>query len=225
MSRAYLIITIVFFCCTCKSKSQSKINVTQSLKLFKEGSSLMLKGIKVEYKDSLSAVEFYKQAKNKFLESYSADTTNLKLGLYLDLVYSKELKFDSALFWAFRKLMVDSMYSIDQANTYHQTSLESSWEDIGFYYLYLGNLVIARKYFEKAKIQPSDSIWFIQQLSSIADRIYFNEIIRRDLASKNINPCLYSVEIMKLGIAMSKNEEGKYYFSPTRIKQRESNCK
>ena len=82
MLRPITAVLITLLLTACKSKSQDNINVPRSLRLFKEGSDLMMQGFKIEFDDSLGAQKYYRSSVDKFNAAYQADTTNLKLATY-----------------------------------------------------------------------------------------------------------------------------------------------
>jgi tetratricopeptide (TPR) repeat protein len=226
MRRLIKMLIIALFLNSCKSNSQSKIDVYKSLKLFKEGTDLLKQGITVEYTDSLKAQKYYRESLNKFNAAYKSDTTNLELGTYLSELYSKTQQFDSALIWALRLFPVDSTTHYKD----NSGSISDSYGFIGSCYLYEGDLINGKKYFELASKANSHHVLLLTQtLSAIADKLYFETmpVQINKLKAKAITPCKYSLQIMRLGLTLGETEKiaRDFLFSKEKLAERDKNCR
>ena len=222
MLRPITLILITLLLTACKSKSQENLNVPKSLKLFREGSDLMMQGFKIEFDDSLGAQKYYRNSVNKFTAAYQADTTNLKLCGYLDYVYYKIQKYDSALYWAQR------LFTLDSVENFDQKTASRSYSFFGKCLIYEGDLTNGKKYFQMALNADTTQIFILTQtLSDIADQFYFKTIPIQLNKLKTINPCKYSIDIMRLGLDIGKNKNvaTDFLFSSTKIQEREKSCR
>lgn len=217
---------MAIFLTSCKSKSQSKIDVPKSLRLFKEGADFLRQGFTIEFEDSLAGQKYYKQAIEKFNAAYNADTTNIQLGTYFSDLYLKTQQFDSALYWALR------MYPFDSVNYYkgNPISISQSYSFIGSCYLYEGDITNGEKYFRLALNADSLQVFKLtQQISDLADKFYYGKLPNQIelLKSKNTEPCKYSLNIMKLGLSIGSTEKyaKEFLFSKEKISEREKNCR
>jgi len=104
----------IFILFSCKSNTESKVE--KSLRLFEEAGTSMITGFKLEVRGSDSSKIYYREALNKFMESYLTDSTNLDLAIYLPDVYYKLGLFDSAILWQSRLKPIDSIYNLSNNN-------------------------------------------------------------------------------------------------------------
>jgi len=226
MIRPLNILIIAIFLTSCKSKSQNKIDVPKSLRLFKEGSDLLKQGFTLEFSDSLGGQKYYKLAIDKFNAAYNADTTNIQLGTYFSDLYFKTQQFDSALYWTLRMFPFDSI-------TYYKDnsiSISHSYSFIGSCCLYEGDIINAEKYFRLALNADSHQVFNLTQtLSDIADKFYYGNLPNqiKKLKSKNIEPCKYSLDIMQLGLSIGGTEKyaKDFLFTKEKFTEREKNCR
>ena len=220
------ILIIAILLTSCKSNSQTKIDVPQSLRLFKEGTDLLKQGFTLEYTDSLGGQKYYRHSIDKFNAAYSSDTTNIQLGTYLSDLYSKTQQFDSALIWALRMFPFDS-------TTYYKDnsiSISHSYSFIGRCYIYEGDITNGEKYFRLALNADSHQVINLTQaLSDIADKFYHETLPAqvKKLKSKNISPCKYSLDIMNLGLSIGGTEKfaKDFLFTKEKIAERDKNCR
>jgi tetratricopeptide (TPR) repeat protein len=226
MPRPIQIFIITLFLTACKTNSQNKIDVPKSIRLFKEGADLLKQGFTLEYIDSLGGQNYYRQSIDKFKEAYGSDTTNIQLGTYLSDLYSKTQQFDSALIWALRMFPFDS-------TTYYKDnsiSISHSYSFIGSCYLYEGDITNGEKYFRLAINADSHQVGnMAHTLSDIADKFYNGTLPNQiqKLKIKNISPCKYSLDIMKLGLSIGETEKfvKEYIFTNEIFTEREKNCR
>lgn len=206
MLRPVIILIIAILLTSCKSKRQSSANIPESARLFKEGAALLKQGVKLEFSDSIGGLKYYSQAIEKFTAAYNADTTNVELGTYFSDLYFKTQQYDSALVWALRMFPFDSV-------TYYKgnsTLISDRYGFIGSCYLYEGDIMNGEKYFRLALSKNQRQIINLtQMLSDIADKFYFSTRPAQieKLKRKNIDPCKYSLDIMKLGLSIGGTEK------------------
>lgn len=225
MLRPVIILSIVIFLVSCKSDSQGKTNTPESAKLFKEGAELLKQGIKLEFSDSIGGLKYYRQAIEKITAAYNADTTNIELGTYFSDLYFKTRQYDSALVWALRMLPFDSV-------TYYRsdsTLISERYGFIGSCYLYEGDIINGEKYFRLAlSANKHQTISLAQTLSGIADEFYFSTLPNQieKLKRKNIAPCKYSIDIMRLGLSIGETDKfvKDVLFSNEKFNERKKKC-
>ena len=222
----YLFILTIYLA-SCKPKKQDKVdNLSNSLKLFKEGSDLYMKGFSIEFDDSLEAQKYYRQAIYKFNAAYNADTSDIELGIYLEELYARTGQFDSALIWSLR--IFPSNYQKFSAS--NPTALSHNYRFMGEYYFYEGDSANGKKCFQLAlKADPKQTGGLGGALSDIADKFYFGTLPNQNkkLRSMNINPCKYSLDIMRFGLYIAGDDEfiKAVVFPKKKIIEREKNCR
>jgi hypothetical protein len=220
---------------SCKSKSQTITDAYPSLRLFQEGSDLAMKGYEQELKeltdssaskDSLSAKEYYEQAIRKFVTAYQLEPTIEDLGIYLSGLYYNVQKFDSALLWAAKRYPSDSLkYSKSRPTYFAKVTAE-----LGFYYLNVGDYNKGSYYLQKAYAADTTADQILaNKVIRLSNQIYYAKYPGQisDLKSKNINPCLYSAEILQLVLLFGKSTKYTDFgvFNPEEIKNRRKNCR
>jgi tetratricopeptide (TPR) repeat protein len=226
MPRPIKILIIAIFLTSCKSKSQNKIDVSKSLRLFKEGTDLLKQGFTADFSDSLAGQKYYKHAIDKFNGAYNSDTTNVQLGTYLSDLYFTTQQYDSALIWALRMFAFDSI-------TYYKdnsTTISHNYSFIGSCYLYEGDLQNGEKYFHLALNADSHQVNNLTHtLSDIADKFYYKTFPSQieELKRKNISPCKYSLDILYLGLSIGRAEKmaKNFLFTEEKFTEREKNCR
>jgi tetratricopeptide (TPR) repeat protein len=221
MPRYISTILLIIVFASCKSKSQERIDVSKSLILFKEGSDLLIEGFRSNFTDSLAGQKYYKNAIEKFNAAYKADSTNLHLCVYLDDLHYYIQQFDSALYWAFRLSSIDSSKSDDNF------SYSQKYSFIGRCYLYEGDLKKSSMYFQKAfdaDTRHADN--FLQSIADIADQFYFKTIPNQINKLKGVDPCKYSLQVMRWGLDIGKKQPiaRELLFTSTKISKREKTC-
>ena len=226
MTRTITIILITVILTPCKSKGQLSLNVRESLRLFKSGSDLMMKGFKIDFEDSLTAQKYYRQAIDTFIASLRADTTDLRTGTYLSDLYYKVQKFDSALFWSQLMFPFDSI-------EYFKKSPKLAYGNYAFMgkcFIYEGDLSNGKKYFQLAlRTNPHEIFNIADAISDIADKFYFKTIPAQinKLSLRSTDTCKYSIDILLLGLEICTKEKAvtELLFNQIKIKERQKTCK
>ena len=111
MTKYSTLILSILILSSCRSNTENKVD--KSVRLFKEASTSMMAGFKLEISGSDSSKLYYRQAINKFLESYLLDTTHLELAIYLPDLYHKINEFDSAALWKSKMRPIDSINNLN----------------------------------------------------------------------------------------------------------------
>lgn len=222
----YLFILTVYLA-SCKSKKQDKVDrPSTSLRLFKEGGDLYLKGFSLEFDDSLEAQKYYRQAIHKFNAAYNADTSDIELGIYLDELYARTGQFDSALIWSLRIFP----FNYEKFSASNLTALSHNYRFMGEYYFYEGDSANGKKCFQLAlKADPRQAGSLSKAISDIADKLYFKTFPNQEkkLKSINIDPCRYSLDMMRFGLSIAVDDSyiKEIVFPRKKFIEREKNCR
>ena len=222
MRNPICLLAVILFFFQNSGECQVSINKEKASTLFKESSSLYDSFRQAQISNTDSARILSKLLIARYLEIYQIDTTNTTIGDNLSELYALNGDYSKAMAWEEHQIIVKES---DSAIKYHL-------EFIAYYFIQSGELDSSINYIKISCTlgkKLNIPIFFLERIIEYAYWLNkgFDTNSNILLKSKGINPCYYSIQILKTVFPYTKKINYNLFHPLTKsiIKRKEKNCR